>query len=64
MVGLATALGEMLDIFLAPTNLVMLYLLVVLIAALRYGRARPVCPPSSASSPSTSSSSRRATPSP
>jgi two-component system sensor histidine kinase KdpD len=38
MVGLATALGEMLDIFLAPTNLVMLYLLVVLIAALRYGR--------------------------
>jgi two-component system sensor histidine kinase KdpD len=38
MVGLATALGGLLRISLEPTNLVMLYLLVVLIAALRYGR--------------------------
>jgi two-component system sensor histidine kinase KdpD len=38
MVGLATAFGEVVDLVLAPTNLVMPYLLAVLIVALRYGR--------------------------
>jgi two-component system sensor histidine kinase KdpD len=38
LVVLATLLGEVVRPFLAPTNLVMLYLLVVVIAAVRLGR--------------------------
>jgi two-component system sensor histidine kinase KdpD len=38
LVAIATAVGELVDLFFTPTNLVMLYLLAVLIAALRYGR--------------------------
>lgn len=62
-VALATALGEIVDPFLAPTNLVMVYLLAVVVTALRWGRGPSALAAVSALCSLTSSSSHRAIPS-